>query len=55
MNQENNDGCLLAEQESDSPIIKMIRILGIALVIILGMLIASGIFFNAFVVQAISP
>jgi len=37
--------------KSDKTLIKILKIIGIALVIILGMLVASGILFNAAVVQ----
>jgi len=39
----------------DKTLIKILKIIGIALVIILGMLVASGILFNAAVVQITAP
>lgn len=41
--------------KSDRALIKILKIIGIALVIILGMLVASGILFNAAVVQITAP
>jgi hypothetical protein len=41
--------------KSDKTLIKILKIIGIALVIILGMLVASGILFNAAVVQITAP
>ncbi|MDD5114254.1 MAG: hypothetical protein PHC94_09570 [Methylobacter sp.] len=44
------------EKEVDALLwIKILKIIGIALVIILGMLVASGILFNAAVVQITAP
>lgn len=45
----------LTGQEADTFLGKLIRFFGIALIIILGMLIASGILFNAAVVQLLAP
>lgn len=45
----------LSWKKSDKTLIKILKIIGIALVIILGMLVASGILFNAAVVQITAP
>ncbi|MEQ1622337.1 MAG: hypothetical protein ABL919_13100 [Methylococcales bacterium] len=55
MKQHKKMGRWLTGQESDSFIVKVLRIIGIALVVFLGMLIASGILFNAIVVQFTGP
>jgi len=55
MNKDKNQSDFLTEQESDNRLTKIIRILGIALVIILGMLVASGILFHGIIVQSIAP
>jgi hypothetical protein len=55
MRKQKNIGRWLTRQEPDSLLMKIVRVLGIALIIILGMLIASGILFNAAVLQFIAP
>jgi len=52
---EENEIDALSWIKSDKTLIKILKIIGIALVIILGMLVASGILFNAAVVQITAP